>query len=153
MTGTRARFDGIIISHLGNINGRDEKRENTPAHVDKALKAGWHVCVDVIFKNGGFFLPHANGNSVLTPSFFSKPRVWSRAYDPETADALCNIGAHNFVYAGGFLALTSSQFVWTPPPHPLTARAIAYLPETAAAQWLADAEPAGLCSDTPAAYI
>jgi hypothetical protein len=153
MAGRRAHFDGIIISHLGNIDGRNPDKENNPVYVEKALKAGWHVCVNVFFVNGGFILPHAGGNSPMPPSFFSKPRVWARAFNTDTADALCNINAHSIMFTGEFPALTSAQFIWTPPPHTLTARAIAYLPEIEDNGWLDLAEPAGLCSNEPASYI
>lgn len=149
----RQRFDGIIISHLGNINGRDESRENRLAYVQEALKAGWHVCVDVVFHCGSFLLPFDGGFNSVPPAFFSKQRVWCRAHDPVTLDALCNVNAHTFLNTDSGLALTSAQFVWTAHPHELVARAIAAFPEDAPPEWLAAAEPAGLCSNAPALYI
>jgi hypothetical protein len=149
----RQRFDGIIISHLGNIHGRDETRENRLAYVQEALKAGWHVCVDVVFHCGSFVLPFDGGFNPAPPAFFSKQRVWCRAHDPMTLDALCNINAHAFLNTDSGLALTSSQFIWTAQPYDLVARSIAAFPEDAPAAWLDTAEPAGLCSNAPALYI
>jgi hypothetical protein len=150
---SKTPFDGIIISHLGNINGRSPEKENRLAYVNAALKAGWHVLVDVRFHNGGFYLPHAAGFDCAPPAFFSKQRVWSRAADPETLDALCNIGAHALVASDAPFTLTSSQFIWTLPGNPLALRAIAAYPELGDAAWLDLYEPAGLCSNEPAAYI
>lgn len=149
----RQRFEGIIISHLGNINGRDETRENRLAYVQEALKAGWHVCVDVVFHCGSFLLPFDGGFNSVPPAFFSKQRVWCRAHDPVTLDALCNVNAHTFLNTDSGLALTSAQFVWTAHPHELVSRSIAAFPENAPPEWLAAAEPAGLCSNAPALYI
>jgi len=149
----KAAFDGIIISHLGNINGRIPEQENRLPYVQAALKAGWHVMVDVCFRNGGFYLPHDNGFDTAPPAFFSKQRIWSRAADPETLDALCNISAHALVASDAPFTLTSSQFVWTLPGQPLSQRAIAVYPELGAANWLSLYEPAGLCSNEPATYI
>jgi hypothetical protein len=148
----RQRFDGIIISHLGNIDGPNPQQENKLSYVEAALKAGWHVCVDVVFHYGTFILPYDGGFNSVSPGFLSKQRVWCRAHDPDTLDALCNINAHSFLATQG-LALTSSQFVWTLPGHVLTPRSIAVHPEAADRDWLPQFEPAGLCSDVPARYI
>jgi len=148
----RIHFDGIIISHLGNINGRDEKRENQLAYVQEALKAGWHVCVDVVFHCGSFLLPYDGGFNSVPLAFLSKQRVWCRAHDPLTLDALCNINAHAFLNPDSGLALTSAQFIWTAYPHNLAPRSIAAFPEEAPENWLL-AEPAGLCSNEPIRYV
>lgn len=149
----RQAFDGIIISHLGNTAGIQPELENTLPYVQKALKDGWHVCVNVIFRHGQFLLPTLRGYQHIPPAMLAKQRVWSRADDAETIDALCNINAHCFLQVDSALTLTSAQFVWTPPPFVLCPRAIAYLPETAEPGWLQNYEPAGLCSDTPTRYI
>jgi hypothetical protein len=147
------KFSGIIISHLGNTHGRQPEQENTLPYIQQALKEGWHVCVDVCFRNGGFLLPNAAGFHVAPPALLSKQRVWCRASDPETADALCNIAAHCFLVSREFMSLTSAQFIWTLPPHNLVARSIAAYPELAPPDWLDNFEPAGLCSNEPTRYI
>jgi hypothetical protein len=149
----RQKFSGIIISHLGNIDGRKPELENTLPYVQQALKLGWHVCVDVVFYNGGFLLPTNAGHHAVPPALLSKQRVWCRASNPETMDALCNINAHCFLVSLDFMSLTSSQFLWTLPPHNLVDRSIAAYPELAAPDWLDNFEPAGLCSNEPARYI
>ncbi len=149
----RQAFSGIIISHLGNTDGPQPELENTLPYIQKALKDGWHVCVDVVFKHGQFLLPHANGCHTISPAILAKQRVWSRAYNAETVDALCNVNAHCFLYSDNFMSLTSAQFIWTLPPHTLVSRSIAMLPETYERAWLENAEPAGLCSNEPLSYI
>jgi hypothetical protein len=149
----RQKFSGIIIANLGNTNGQKPELENTLPYIQKALKEGWHVCVDVIFHSGAFILPRDGGFHVAPPALLSKQRVWCRAHDPNTVDALCNVGAHCFLNSENFMSLTSAQFIWTLPPHELVARSIAMLPETAPPDWLDNAEPAGLCSNEPVRYI
>ena len=146
-------FDGIIISNLGNTNGRQPELENTLPYIQKALKDGWHVCVDVVYHNGSFLLPFNGGFHVAPMAMLSKQRVWSRAHDADTIDALCTINAHCFLNSDNFMSLTSAQFIWTLPPHRLVPRSIAMLPETAERDWLETAEPAGLCSNSPLRYI
>jgi hypothetical protein len=151
--GSRPRFDGIIISHLGNIDGRNEERENTLPYIQEALKAGWHVCIEVVFRNGNFLLPHIHGMTPVPPALLSKQRVWVRTHDAETLDGLCTINAHCFFGGESPLALTSSQFIMTMPPEMLSSRSIAAFPELAEPEWLLSAEPAGLCSNEPLRYI
>ena len=146
------KFDGIIISNRGNISGRQPELENKLTYLQDALKAGWHVCLDVVFHCGNFILPRDGKYDVAPPAFLSRQRVWCRAHDPETLDALCNISAHAFLISDS-PTLTSSQFVWTPPDGILTARSIAGFPEQGAPSWLVQYEPAGLCSDVPANYV
>ncbi|NBT76109.1 MAG: hypothetical protein EBT15_09100 [Betaproteobacteria bacterium] len=150
--GRGTRFDGILIAHLGNINGPRPDKENRLAYLQAALKAGWHVCAEVVFHQGSFLLPFDGGFNVAPPSFFSNQRVWSRCYDAETLDALCNVNAHAFLVNEAGPTLTSAQFIWTPSPRELAARSIAFLPEDAPG-WVEQFEPAGLCSNCPARYI
>lgn len=153
MSARRQPFGGIIIAHLGNIDGRKPEHENKLVYVQKALKAGWHVCVDVVYHCGTFILPFDGGFNPVPGALLSKQRVWCRAHDPVTLDALCNINAHAFLNTESGLALTSSQFIWTLSDHALVERSIACFPETAATDWLDMAEPAGLCSNEPIRYI
>lgn len=147
------KFSGIIIAHLGNIDGRLPERENRLSYLKAALKSGWHVCADVLFHNGGFLLPHQDGFDPAPMSFFAQPRVWSRCRNAETLDALCNVKAHSFFMADAGHTLTSEQFIWTLPPEKLVDRSIAAFPELVAPEWLEKQEPAGLCSNTPIQYV
>jgi hypothetical protein len=149
----RPSFSGIIISHLGNIAGRQPEQENSLVYLKAALTAGWHVMAEVTFQNGAFFLPTAKGAVYAPPSFFSGQRVWCRATDPTTLDALCNVGAHCFSGGFGPYVLTSHQFFWTLPDNQLVDRSIAVYPELGSPDWLNAAEPAGICSNEPAAYL
>jgi len=154
----RTKIEGIIISYMGNTDGRDTEKQNQPNYVNAALKDGWHVCVTVLFQNGSFLLPHAPnsagfGFSPMPPAFFSKPRVWAQALDAVTLNALCDINAHCFMWAPEEPTLTSAQFIWTPTGHALVDRSIACFPENTEHGWLADAEPAGICTEYPYQYI
>ena len=98
-------------------------------------------------------LPTAKGCVTLPYAMLSNPLVWFRAVDAETFDALCNVGAHAFAGGGADFTLTSSNFLWTLPGHPLTRRSIAAYPEIGAPDWLENSEPAGLCSNEISRYL
>lgn len=149
----RHKFDGIIISHLGNLNGRQPEHENTLAYLQAALKKGWHICADVVFQHGKFLLPSQKKLTPVPPAFFSNQKVWCRAHDPATIDALCYINVHTIPVSTADVVLTSAQFLWTLPPTTLTPRSIAVFPEFADAAWIAENEHAGICTNNPEAYI
>lgn len=149
-----AQFEGIVISHLGNITGRVPEKENTLAHVQAALDRGFHVCVQVVYRNGAFLLPCSSGYDLAKPAFLSRQRLWCGTDDAEAMDALCAINAHAFFIAERLPSLTTAQFVWTLPPHKLSSRSIAVFPELVEHAWLDDEfnSPAGICSNTPLSY-
>lgn len=150
---TNIKFSGIIISYHGNINGREPDAENRLSYIKKALDAGWHVCVDVLFRHGGFFLPHTGGFDPIPAPLLAKQRMWCNALNAPTLDALCNVNAHCFFMGAQPYSLTSAQFIWTLPENILVDRSVAVFPELADPRWLLDAEPAGICSNEPAKFL
>ena len=45
----------LLISHRGNLNGIQKKRENSPTYINEALSKGYDVEVDVRFRDNKFF--------------------------------------------------------------------------------------------------
>lgn len=143
----------ILISNRGNTAGRQPDKENTPAYVQSAIKAGYHVCVDVIYHYGAFCLIAADRLITVPPSFFVHPKIWSRAHNATTLDALCGLGAHAMPNLAEGFTFTSAQFIWTLPGQSLSPRSIAVSPEQAPPDWFADCDIAGICSDVVADYV
>jgi hypothetical protein len=48
----------ILISHRGNIQGKIPSSENHPDYIDRAIKAGYNVEIDVRYINGKLHLGH-----------------------------------------------------------------------------------------------
>lgn len=150
------KFYGIVISYMGNTDGRDEENENRLSYVKHALSKGLNVCVNVFFRAGKFYLPCGfDGDELesIPPVLLSNQAVWCNAVDAQTLDALCGLNAHCFSMLTAPHTLTSAQFIWTMPNRALTDRSIAAFPELADAGWLDTAEPAGLCSNQPLLYL
>ncbi len=143
----------ILIAHLGNIDGQDVELQNTPAYLQAALAQGWHVCCDVVSRHGGFALPTQRGLAPMPYSMLSHARVWCRAADPETFDALAQVGAHIVLRDTNSWSPTNHGYLWTHPDAPLTPRSIAAYPELAAPDWLKSREIAGICSNEIARYL
>lgn len=148
----RPQIELILIAHRGNIDGRVEDKENTPAHIEAALKAGYNVSCDIGLLHDSFVLPTSRGYHRLPYALLSNPRMWFRAADPITLDALCAANAHA-VPASVDVTLTSVHYLWCMPGAVLTPRSIACFPELATPDWLLGAEPAGLCSNEISRYV
>ena len=48
----------ILISHRGNTEGCNEKKENSPDYIDNAISLGFDVEIDVRYLNGDLYLGH-----------------------------------------------------------------------------------------------
>jgi hypothetical protein len=48
----------ILISHRGNINGKNDVRENSMFYIMEALTMGFDVEIDVWYINNEWFLGH-----------------------------------------------------------------------------------------------
>ena len=48
----------ILISHRGNLNGKDIENENNPLYIDRALGKGYDVEIDVWYNGGIWYLGH-----------------------------------------------------------------------------------------------
>lgn len=142
----------ILIAHLGNLSGRNEERENSLAYLRAALARGYHVSCAVLFRCGVFLLPCRRGLEQISGSLLANPRVWCRAENAETLDALCSVGAHAFAAAAP-CSLTSAGFIWTLAENSLAPRSIAVLPELATPGWFEASDAAGVCSDAIARYL
>lgn len=50
----------ILISHRGNLSGRNPERENTKEYIEEALAAGYYVEFDLWFFQGEFYMGHSD---------------------------------------------------------------------------------------------
>jgi hypothetical protein len=142
----------ILISHRGNIDGRNPEFENNPDYILNTIKKGYDVEVDVWMKDGGFFLGH---NAPVYPvdwSFLTSPALWCHAKTIETLQALISTGAHCFWHSSDDCTLTSKGFIWTYPGKKLYQRSICVMPEKATYDLNEIMNCAGVCSDTVSRY-
>ena len=68
----------IIISHRGNLTGRNPDRENTPSYILSAISSGFDVEVDLHWWNNGFWLGHDKPVWGIPETFIEeiKDKVW-----------------------------------------------------------------------------
>ena len=72
----------VLISHRGNINGKNESFENSVPYIKKALDLGYNVEVDVWFTDG-FYLGHDEPKYKIDVGFLQRKELWCHAKNLE----------------------------------------------------------------------
>ena len=62
----------VLIAHRGNTDGRFESYENEPNYIDKALKKGYDVEIDIWVIEGNFYLGHDKPQYGITLEWLDK---------------------------------------------------------------------------------
>lgn len=123
----------ILISHRGNINGKNESLENEPGYITSAISEGYDVEIDIWFKDGKLFLGHDEPqyNIDLTWLHDRISELWVHCKNIEAAELLkkTNYGFNYFFHNTDDMVLTSNGYFWTYPGKILTKNSIAVLPE------------------------
>ena len=144
----------LLISHRGNIDGKNPDRENHPKYILKALDAGYNVEVDIWYTDHGWLLGHDEPKYPAPDTFFKDVcllETWFHAKNGEAFQRLLNIPIiHCFFHDKDEYALTSHGYVWVYPGAVLLKNSICVLPEQKYNGNLK--ECAGICSDYPENY-
>ena len=103
-----------LISHRGNINGITED-ENKPTYIDKAIKLGYHVEIDVWCIDGTYWLGHDKPEYKIDIDFLVKRRgvLWCHAKNLEALKNMLMNGIHCFWQHDDDYAVTSKGYIFT----------------------------------------
>ncbi len=134
----------ILISHRGNISGKNPALENSPQYIIEALNMGYDVEIDVWYVGEKFFLGHDNPQYEIDESFLLTTGLWCHAKNISALNRMVEIGAHCFWHQTDDVTLTSKGFLWTYPGVDLLDNSICVLPEISRYDKI---DCAGLCSD------
>ena len=141
----------FIISHRGNIEGKDRDRDNNPSAINEVLSLGYDVEVDVWYVDGTLVLGHDYPEHEVTIEFLSRRRVWCHSKTLVTLEYLLSKEIHTFYHESDAGTLTNRGFIWTYPGEVITSKSIAVMPELADKTW--DITGAiGVCTDFPIQY-
>lgn len=122
----------ILISHRGNINGRQEDLENTYDYIFAAIDKGYNVEIDVWVKNNKIFLGHDNPEHPCSIEFlgYQFSQLWIHAKNIEAAEFLSNYKQLNwFWHQEDTITLTSKGYIWAYPGKQPIKKSIAVMPE------------------------
>ena len=121
----------ILISHRGNIDGKQPNDENSPYYITNALNHGYDVEVDVWWYNNSFYLGHDKPMYKVDPEYLQNYKLWCHAKNLEAIIQMkkhtCNI--HYFWHQRDDITLTSRGYVWAYPGKQSIDGSIAVLPE------------------------
>ena len=136
-----------LISHRGNLDGKDSKRENNPIYIEDCLKLGFDVEIDVRYIDNKFYLGHDKPEQEVSFKWLNTSGLWIHSKTIETISELA--GCHNintFFHDSDECTLTTFGWIWTYPGKLLVNKfSIAVLPETIENYDIKHA--GGICSD------
>lgn len=106
-----------VISHRGNLNGRDEAQENCPSYVQAAVDAGYDVEIDVWHIDGELYLGHDRPQYKIHDSWLNEMRnfLWCHAKNDSALAKLLELGVHCFWHETDKFTLTSRGIPWCYP--------------------------------------
>ena len=112
----------ILISHRGNINGKQPNKENHPNYIFEAIKQGFQVEIDVWFIDGKFKLGHDEPTYDFPLELLKhhSNKFWIHAKNLDAISQL-NILDKTGIYLNYFwhqeddVTLTSKGYIWAYP--------------------------------------
>ena len=139
----------ILISHRGNLDGKDSKYENDPEYINLALKAGYDVEIDVWYKDGKWYLGHDEPTYLTDLEYLKNKKLWCHAKNIKALNLMLDNDIHCFWHQEDDVTITSCGFIWTSPNKKLTEKSICVLPEI---DNQSSINCAGICSDYITTY-
>ena len=136
----------ILISHRGNINGKQPDKENTVAYIEDALGKGYQCEIDVCKYDGEkFYLGHDEPKEAVSMKWLRDQQLWCHAKSYSALEGMVAHGIHCFFHHNDNYTLTSHGWIWAFPGQPVGAYTIAVHPERLTAEQLTLCS--GYCSD------
>jgi len=142
----------ILISHRGNIEGKNLDLENSPDYIDRAIMKGYDVEVDLWLKENTFFLGHDEPQYLIDLEWITsrKKNLWLHCKNLNCFTFLTTYTGDMyrfFWHQKDDYALTSNHMIWAYPNQPLSDRSIAVMPESTNYTIDQLKQCTGICSD------
>jgi hypothetical protein len=123
----------ILISHRGNIEGKNLELENNPFHIDKIISLGYDVELDVRLINDRWYLGHDEGQySIQIEWMINRSKnIWVHCKNINSIEFLISkkIDLNFFWHQNDDLTLTSKNFIWSFPGKQPIKNSISVMPE------------------------
>lgn len=123
-----------VISHRANISGPNPLFENHPDNIDKCIKFGYDVEVDVRLIDDSFYLGHDSPDYCVTIEWIHerKDNLWIHCKDLNSLDKFSaeQSDFNYFWHQEDDYTLTSRGFIWTYPGKKVSnSRGVLVMPE------------------------
>ncbi|MHA2039649.1 MAG: glycerophosphodiester phosphodiesterase family protein [Promethearchaeota archaeon] len=104
----------LFISHRGNINKINPKRENTVEYIQEALNLGYDVEIDVRTKDNLLFLGHDTPDSEVELEWLleRKQNLWIHCKDFDTLSKLSKLDLNIFFHEKEAYSIISNKKIW-----------------------------------------
>lgn len=112
-----------IISHRGNLNGRNLDLENNPFHIQNLLKKV-DCEIDVWLIKDDLFLGHDLPEYKINLSFLKQSGLWCHAKNLDALNFMLDEGITCFYHNIDSFTLTSNKYIWTFPNQPICDKSI-----------------------------
>tara|TARA_B110000238_G_C15965184_1_gene369219 strand:- start:233 stop:664 length:432 start_codon:yes stop_codon:yes gene_type:complete len=135
----------ILISHRGNVSGKDKVSENKPEYILNALNLGYEAEVDVWEYKEKLYLGHDEPSYLLDEKLLNnKSQLWIHAKNLNVLEIVSKLNLHYFWHQEDDITITSKGYWWTYPGKKLFQNSICVLPEKSNFKMT---NCAGICSD------
>ncbi len=146
-----------IIAHRANINGPSSKYENTIYNINKCIKLGFDVEIDIRVINGKLYLGHDKATQMIEEKELNKfkEHSWIHCKNLEAITFFSNniIKFNYFWHENDSYTLTSKGYIWAYPGQKLSNSCICVMPEVKHSlkefSYLQEMQIAGICTDYP----
>jgi hypothetical protein len=122
----------ILISHRGNVDGKNVELENKPSYIDESIALGYDVEIDVWMIDGVLFLGHDEPQYNITQEWLNLryKRIWVHCKNMEAMEWFNTIDGFNyFWHENDTVTLTSKNYIWAYVGKQPIKRSIAVMPE------------------------
>jgi hypothetical protein len=145
-----------LISHRGNISGRNPEKENSPEYILDALSLGYDVEIDIWLVDNTYFFGHDNPQYEVNKDFINniKNKSWFHCKNEEALSAIGEDfdNINFFWHERDRYTLTSKGYVWAFPGEKVIKNSIILFPENYPENKNEILLSAGICSDYIADY-
>jgi hypothetical protein len=118
----------ILISHRGNLSGKDELRENSLEYVQEALDKGYSVEVDCWYINNKIYFGHDYPQYEIDENFLNinKQKLWIHCKNLECLKFITESPNEyiGFWHESDKYTITTNKYIWTYPGENVTSRSI-----------------------------
>ena len=136
----------LLISHRGNLHG-EKKEENSPFLLDKVIKMGYNIEVDVWKISNDIFLGHDQPQYRVDGNYLKNDKLWCHAKNLDALEWLLENKITCFWHQEDNFTLTSNGLIWTYPGLEVTAKSIIVCKTLEETKKYFEKDIYGICSD------
>lgn len=123
----------ILISHRGNINGRQIEKENHPDYINEAIYLGYDVEIDIRIIDKKLFLGHDNPVHKIELNWIKNrhDKLWIHCKNLDVLNFFNKLDydINYFWHESDTVTLTSKKYIWAYPGKQPIQNSIAVMPE------------------------